>query len=227
MKKERMKPKMKKKLIDTIVIADLLSTGGIFSKLQTYDSGLGTPLFPWLTSDFALTLDKDYYLSHSGGKWISGMFERLLKLQDDNQVSDALLEIVKIIHQKFNLSWNKVYDAINTAYKPLENYDMEQKELPDITHTKTVKQKLSTNNDVYGFNSSSPVPQSKSTVDGAKLDNEEENKESGSRTLTRHGNIGVTTSQQMLQAEIDLRNRFNFMNQIMEDVDSIICLLVY
>ena len=216
-----------KKLIETIQISDLLSTGGIFTKLRTYDQSLTDPIFAWLTEDYAKTLDKDYYLSHSGGKWISGMFERLIKLQEDGSISDALLEIVKIIHQKFALSWNKIYDAINTDYAPLENYDMEQKETPDITHTKNVNQHLTTSNDVYGFNSSSEVPQSKTAVDGAKLDNEETNKESGTRSLTRHGNIGVTTSQQMLQSEIDLRNRFNFMNQIMEDMDSILCLLVY
>lgn len=218
---------MKKKLIDTVRITDLLSTGGIFTKLYAYDSGLGQPLFPWLTSDFALILDKDYYLVHSGGKWVSNAFERLLDLEDDGTISDALLEIVKIIETKFELSWNKIYDAIHTTYKPLDNYNMEQKETPDITHTKNVKQHLSTENGVYGFNSSENVPQSKSTVDGAKLDNEETNKESGTRTLNRSGNIGVTTSQQMLQSEIDLRSNFNFINHLYDDVDSILCLLVY
>ena len=59
------------------------------------------------------------------------------------------------------------------------------------------------------------------------LDNEETDTETGTRGLTRHGNIGVTTSQQMLQSEIDLRSNYHFINQIMNDVDSILCLLVY
>ena len=62
---------------------------------------------------------------------------------------------------------------------------------------------------------------------GTQTGNIETETEDGTRTLTRHGNIGVTTSQQMLQSEIDLRNNFNFINQIMNDVDSELCMLVY
>lgn len=213
----------RKKLIDTVDINDLLSTGGIFSKIASIT---GQP-FIWLDTSLALILDKDYYLVHSGNKWISRAFNRFIELEDDNIIADALSELANLIISKFELSWNKIYSAINTVYKPLENYDMEQKETPDITHTKNVKSDIKTSNGIYGFNSDDLVPTTKGETTGAKLDNEETNKESGNRTLTRHGNIGVTTSQQMLQSEIDLRSNFNFMNQIMEDVDSILCLLVY
>ena len=40
--------------------------------------------------------------------------------------------------------------------------------------------------------------------------------------LTRSGNIGVTTSQQMLESELELR-KFRFYDRIFEDVDSILC----
>ena len=48
----------------------------------------------------------------------------------------------------------------------------------------------------------------------------------GSHTLTRSGNIGVTTSQQMLQAELDLRV-YDFYGSIFADVDKILCESVY
>ena len=117
---------------------------------------------------------------------------------------------------------------------------MEQTETPDITHTKTTQTETVTSitddvtgTDVYGFNSSSPVPNNKVTRNGTSTvsndpdNNVETNVESGTRGLTRHGNIGVTTSQQMLQSEIDLRNNYNFLDNIMDDVDSILCNLVY
>ena len=104
---------------------------------------------------------------------------------------------------------------------------MKQKETPNVTRTKNVKSNLVTDNDVYGFNSSTPVPSSKTTNSGAKLDNEETESETGTRDLERSGNIGVTTSQQMLQSELDLRDGYNFYDGIMSDVDSILCLLVY
>lgn len=211
------------KLIDTVNISDLLSTGGIFSKIASLQN---QPL-TWLTTEFALQLDEDYYLSHSGGKFISNAYKRLIDAEEDNIITDALLEMAKMILQKFALSWDKIYSAINTNYKPLENYDMEQTETPDITHIKNVKTNMKVQNDVYGFNSSNPVPSSQTTTDGASLNNEETNKETGTRGLTRHGNIGVTTSQQMLQSEIDLRSKFNFTNHLFDDVDTMLCLLVY
>ena len=48
------------------------------------------------------------------------------------------------------------------------------------------------------------------------------------RDLTRSGNIGVTTSQQMIQSEIDLRAlRNNFNNIIFDDIDSVLTTCLY
>lgn len=46
------------------------------------------------------------------------------------------------------------------------------------------------------------------------------------REMTRSGNIGVTTSQQLLQSEIELWE-WNFFNQVFTDIDSTLCLLIY
>lgn len=216
------------KLIDTKTIT---SEGGIYEGIFQFIYSISesyTELnLPWLTLELTGFLDKDYYLVHSGDKYISKQYARLRKLQEDGTIEDADMTIAEIIVNRFKTSWNKIYDAIVTEYSPLENYNMEQTETPDITHKKTVKSKVTTDNGVYGFNSNAEIPQSKSVSSGLKSDNEEENTETGTRDLTRHGNIGVTTSQQMLQAEIDLRSNYHFINQIMNDVDSILCLLVY
>lgn len=45
--------------------------------------------------------------------------------------------------------------------------------------------------------------------------------------LTRKGNIGVTTTQQMLESEIDLWENFTFFDIVFNDLDSILCLAVY
>lgn len=215
---------MKKKLIDTIQITDLLVTGGIFTKIANITS---QPL-TWLDSALALQLDKEYYLSHSGGKWISNAYDRLIDAEDNGIVTDALLEMAKMILSKYQLSWDKVYSAVNTNYKPLENYDMEQTETPDVTRTKNVNVKTTNENEVYGFNSqNNPVHSGKSITTGSGIENVESETETGTRGLTRHGNIGVTTSQQMLQSEIDLRSNFNFTNHLFDDVDTLLCLLVY
>lgn len=50
--------------------------------------------------------------------------------------------------------------------------------------------------------------------------------ETGNRRLTRSGNIGVTTSQQMLQSELELR-RFDFLEEVFKCFDRILCGSVY
>lgn len=47
------------------------------------------------------------------------------------------------------------------------------------------------------------------------------------RELTRSGNIGVTTSQQMLESEIELRMNYNFYDIIYKNVDEVLALSVF
>ena len=106
--------------------------------------------------------------------------------------------------------WNRVYAASQAEYNPIENYSMVEK-----TEANT---DIETANDIYGFNSASAVPSNKTKTTGNKLNNTVDH--------TRSGNIGVTTSQQMLESEIKLRE-WNFYDQLYKDVDSILCLKVY
>lgn len=222
---------IRKKLIQTINIPDLVhgDTIGIFGMMYSIDSNLTEPKFPWLTEDLSIQLDFDYYTVHSAEKWISKQFERYIKYEEDGTIPVPPLEpLAYLIMNRFEDKWNRLYDAyLQSTYKPLDNYNMEEKETPDLTRTKNVKTEVKNENGIFGFNSSTKVPQTESVTSGEKLNNEETEKNTGTRTLNRSGNIGVTTSQQMLQSEIDLRSNFNFMNEIMNDVDSILCLLVY
>lgn len=58
------------------------------------------------------------------------------------------------------------------------------------------------------------------------LSNESESDGSNVRQLTRSGNIGVTTSQQMIESERSLW-RWNFFSVVFSDIDSVLCLDVY
>lgn len=50
--------------------------------------------------------------------------------------------------------------------------------------------------------------------------------ETGTEDLERSGNIGVTTSQQMLEQEFRVR-QYDFVQMMFEDIDKIMCLCVY
>lgn len=181
--------------------------------------------------------------------------------------------------------------------------DYKETRKPNITHTRTdqnltekftprnedkettkAKNKQTTNNSLYGFNSVNPVSSSKSDVSGQDTDNEEikttthtgydekvlsgsqKIEDKGDETLTKSGsfeteksgyleffkmgfdktdhkgtqklekkgkeiidttgNIGVTTSQQMLESEIALW-KWNFLESIFNNLDSVLTLAIY
>lgn len=186
--------------------------------------------------------------------------------------------------------WTELEKTLHYEYNPIENYSMEETELP-AEYTETTKPAASTvqttpaettetttpagskttdtpasirNSDknkenLYGANSENPRPaksdegsqtvevlQSGETVFEALSDETRrnttqkpesvkttyENDETriftvnSKRVLTRAGNIGVTTSQQMIQSQRDLV-AYNIMDVIIQDFISRFCLALY
>lgn len=188
--------------------------------------------FEFITTDNQEELDIDYYLSHSGKKYISNLFDTLLDIYPDQ---DPLIKLSKIIENRYKEKWIRIYNAMVEEYKPLENYSMLEVETPDLEDHRVTKldQDLINESDLndYGFNSNDPVPIShnvnKITGSGDKNKTDETINRTGTRTLTRSGNIGVTTSQQMLESEIKLRALYNMIEIIFNDVDKVLCLSIY
>ena len=104
----------------------------------------------------------------------------------------------------------KLWQGFTAEYNPIENYDRREDstETPNITHTLSNSgQDASTNEaDVQGYNGTDYVPNSRTKSSGTSSTNGTDT-ESGTRTYTSriHGNIGVTTSAQMLEGELALR----------------------
>ena len=124
----------------------------------------------WLTDDVALYMDMMFYTQHSGSKVPSLILERYLKITNDD-VPTVMNIFATLLIQKFADKWDRLYSAITTNYAPLENYDMEQTETPDITHTKTTQTETVTSitddvtgTDVYGFNSVNKYPSLTTTI---------------------------------------------------------------
>ena len=207
----------------------------IFRLLSSY-----TDLNDFIDGNNQETLDADYYMGNSGDKLLSPIHERLLsQLQDKN---DAMKMLGSIVYTRFGEKWKKLYSALTQGYNPLENYSMEEVRTPDLTTDETQNEKTdmtverenTATNSYKGFNSAEPVPVSKAegdetvTTTGAKADNEVSKKveETGTETTTRSGNIGVTTSQQMLESEFKVR-QYDFYKQVYADIDSVLCLSIY
>ena len=126
----------------------------------------------------------------------------------------------------------KLWQGFTAEYNPIENYDRQEDstETPNITHTLSNSgQDASTNEaDVQGYNGTDYVPNSRTKSSGTSSTNGTDTV-SGTRTYTSriHGNIGVTTSAQMLEGELALRKSMDIYAIIAAEFETDNLLQVY
>lgn len=138
---------------------------------------------------------------------------------------------------KANLyNWERMYLALYEEYDPLTNYDRHEQikdvRTPDITVATTNQQtdNTSTSDFSNGYNSGEQVQTGSSTGDNQSSSNGS-NKTSGT-DMNEHegrlwGNIGVTTSAQMLTGELEVRMKDNIHDIIVSMFRDKFCILVY
>lgn len=198
---------MELKKINQIVDIFTDSTAGIFNALESIASGES---FEWLeNSEY---LDIMYYVSHSGEKYASRFYLTMLEHEK------TIVDIAHIVFTKFSDKWKRVYDAMMMEYNPINNYDMVENEKVNSKITSTI----GVNNSTHGFGSPTAAP----TDEGSSTTTTEGSKDDNVRELTRSGNIGVTTSAQLLAGELEVRKNL-FIEEVMKDIDSIMCLKIY
>ena len=201
------------KLIETIDLTTFNYTG-IFQTIASFESN---PLSDFINTTNSKSLDDIYYLEHSGDKEISYSYSRYLDLEESEIIASALTYIATNIVTRFKDKWTKEYQAlISSSYNPLHNYDMSEE-----TH-RNIDISNSSYGNVFGFNTSSSdgVPSEKS---GTTTEGEAENNYD---THERSGNIGVTTTQKLIEEELELR-KHNFYDMIMNDIDTSLCNAIY
>lgn len=206
-----------KKLKEEINIIDSANRGIFYNLHELLKDISGySDSYGWL--DNYTTLDLDYYLGHSGDKYLSPLYMSLLF----NNKTES--DLATIILNRFGENWKRKFEALNVEYAPLDNYSMEEEEK---VNSKVTVSTTSTG-DYKGFN----IPNSESGDDYAQVNkNGTESTSSGDakdnvRNLQRHGNIGVTTNAQMLTGELEVR-QYDFIQSVMNDIDSISLLMVY
>lgn len=206
------------RLIDTI---DDPFNDGIFHAIEERAYFLQLQSLSWLTQADVIALDQEYYFNHSGDKKLSPLYCKLWKKQEEGKIQRALDILADIIIRKFADKWDRLHVAmVETTYNPVENYNG--------TETEKVASKVTStsgsNSGMYAFNvqgGAAPVSESEASTitEGAANDNV--------RTLEKHGNIGVTSNQDMLNQEISLRDNFNLLDTLMKDVDELLTIAIY
>lgn len=108
--------------------------------------------------------------------------------------------------------WDRFKKVIETDYKPLENYDRYDSGSVDFKPGTTYERTISADN------ASTYQPDSKDIRAGNDKTISE---------LRSHGNIGVTSAQQMLNQELDVIPRLDLIDYIADDFKAEFCLLMY
>lgn len=203
----------------------------IFKTIST----LSDDIFSDYDADLFTEIGYQYYFERYKRPLTTLYFHHCKNLDwtDDLAVKSFFQKIGKIAYSRYGKNWEDIYKAyFLTAYSPLENYDMTQVRTPNLTYDtdndRKGKSTTTTGNTtkVVPFNSTTEIETG--AVDGSVTTEElladnhsdQTTTETGTDTLTRHGNIGVTTSQQMLQAELDLR-KLDFVKAIFADIDKV------
>ena len=231
-------------LSDIFKIDEVDNNMGIFSYLAQLSGTPPEPVFPitydFINQDNYIILDYDYEVGFSAEKVISPLFEKLfigalesegfaiedfyngLTYAELTQVIGRLFTdypLIEIIYNRFGEKWKRVYDAMMSTYNPINNYDMEETRTPNLSTGVTANAESKTG--VFGFNGTSA--KDSATNDG---NSSSTTTLTGTDTLTRKGNIGVTSTQQLITQELELR-KHDFYRMIYMDIDSILCLKIY
>lgn len=129
--------------------------------------------------------------------------------------------------QTFFKIWYRTFDkwarALEIDYNPLENYDRHE----EYTNGSRVKSSTDGSSTNTGLVTAYDSEQLKTNEESRGRDHSDaEGTASGHGNSYIHGNIGVTTSQQMLQAELDVQ-RFNIYQAISDAFVQEFCIMVY
>lgn len=221
--------------------ADYEIKGGIFSNIDN---------LPWSSVMAGSQADTLYFDTHSGERFSARIITR--RIGDAGYLtSDDRRTISALVCAMFKTQWTKLWETMNPNYEPLTNYKMTEDETgnniytrtPNLTrkHTGTDNGEGSTTmnaqNNLWGFNSESPIPSD--MRDGTYTANNTNTRDltdtetgtdttagDNTRKLTRIGNIGTNTFQNLLQQERNLW-MYNFFEQVFKDVDSVLTIPIY
>ena len=158
---------------------------------------------------------------------------------------------------KLNISvWQRIFTASRLEYNPIENYNRTELETISDDHSDTHSGIDSTSSNMSNTETNSGTDTNTNSVTAYDANSQYvhdtssllhghvvSDSSSGSTSLTHgekivhdgditrnnhtSGNIGVTTSQQMLEQEIEVAAKLNVINMIVESFKNRFCLLVY
>lgn len=171
------------------------------------------------------TLDKVYLTEYKTSPAAVDAYYMGIKYAGLETVTDdieSFLAMVDLAILNNDYKWTKLYNTTLLEYDPIANVDAEIEETRDIDkrhhEEKYGAGKVTTKNGQAPMDSSAYANQSQSITDSdQKTDEHDEDAYKDVITTTRKGNIGVTSTQQLIDAERGVAD-FKFLDILMADV---------
>ena len=179
----------------------------------------------------------DLLRTEYGDRYINGLTRLYIKRADVMPLdAPGVKALAQVCHTKTYATLRKLYLAMCTEYNPLQNYDMTETETNGRSHTGTdttttapAEYTQTTTDKASGLDSSgdgaetnwSQTSVSQGTTPGS-ASTTYNSREDGGHTLTRTGNIGVQTSQEMEGKSIDLFFRGDYWDKVLQAVAEVI-----
>ena len=226
-------------------------TQGIFVAIESVATAKELDL-PWIDDDASI-LDMAYFGNHSGGKFCSPIVKLFLEtesfIDSDGQLNQLGTEkLAEILLKKYLINWQRLWDTNVASYTPIHNYDMSEvsttrkadaeSENSDNIRSSSIGTETSSDETdyKYGINTGEvPKPSDKSEI-GSEVSTSEDTETTNQRNkvgaeetegeVHRFGNIGVTTTQKLLQEEREVW-LWNYYKQIFSDLDKELVLMFH
>ena len=177
------------------------------------------------------------------GVLIPNLLAELSELEVIYPRPDVMKTIIGAWSSKQKPVWEKLMATVNLEYNPIynkdgyyqetESTDRENENRISDTISGTITDNGTNTNSVSAFNSSNFENREKDTINNTRTESRtntstSNGSETGEITRERHeyGNIGVTTTQQMIKEEREVV-QFNIVGYIIEDFNQRFCIMVY
>lgn len=202
----------------------------VSKELKLFTIFTPTEMFSYLTNKYG---ERDFYK----------MYDSENEDYNKKTVLQAATYIM-LYGKSHKYEYDKLVDTLSLEYNPIENYSMTEKgrdtRTPEITQTNKGKNTNTTGIDTSITtgkttfdNSADFINDTKTTNAGTNTDTQDINttvttagNETTTHELTRSGNIGVTTSQQMIESERKLA-LFSVVDLFVKAIADIILIGVY
>ncbi len=194
-----------------ITYNDFFKDSGFFNLAYTVDEVRAKELFGELDVSDIETLD-DYFDFSIGEQYILSKCE-----------AKTPSKIVSMIIMKYHEAWLKIKNNLSIEYNVSEpNMTNETISSNDI-YASTTSNNKNSNTKVYGFDSEDGVDKSDDTETGSTINNSENDK-----TVTRTvGGTGGREMSLLIKRDIDFVRENIYIDFVLEDVKSFICMDIY